>query len=313
VLPTDGPLALEQAIRAAAAAFETASLAYGHGTDNAIDEASWLLLETLGLPPDVAPDYTRALSVEERADCNARLERRIVDRVPTAYLVGSAWFAGHVFRADERALVPRSPLAEFVVNDAFGLLDGIEAPRVLDLCTGGGCIGISVALAFPTASVAASDLSGDALALARENVARHSVGDRVTLLEGSVFEPVQGRFHLILSNPPYVDAADVADMPAEFSHEPLLGLAAGDDGLDLVRIMLAEAAAHLLEGGSLVVEVGNSCEAVAELWPEVPFEWLEFAAGGAGVFLIGRADLLAHAATFERTRTVVRQDGDSRP
>ena len=298
ILPERGPLTLEQAIRLAARAFDAASLAYGHGTDNAIDEASWLLLETLGLPPEVAPDYARPLDADERTRCNARLERRVIDRVPTAYLVGSAWFAGHSFRSDERALVPRSPLAEFVVDDFFGMLDGIDAPRVLDLCTGGGCIGISVALARPDARVDASDVSPEALALARENVARHGVGSRVRVLEGSLFEPVTGRYDLIVSNPPYVDAADIASMPAEFSHEPLLGLAAGEDGLDLVARMLAGAASHLEESGVLVVEVGNSAPAVADRWPGVPFEWLTFANGGEGVFLIDRATLRVHARAF---------------
>ena len=300
VLPLDGPLTLEQAVRRAAAAFDGADLAYAHGTDNAIDEAAWLLLDALGLDVSRAPDYTRPLDAAERERCNARLARRIVERVPTAYLVGTAWFAGHEFLSDERALVPRSPLAEFVANDCFGVLDGRAAPRVLDLCTGGGCIAIAVALARPAARVDASDLSPEALSLARENVARHEVGARVTLLEGDLFEPVRGPYDLIVSNPPYVDAADLAAMPGEFAHEPALGLGAGEDGLERVRDILAGAAARLVPDGVLVVEVGNSAPAVVSAWPDVPFEWLEFTAGGEGVFLLERATLLAHADALRR-------------
>ena len=298
VLPRGGALTLEGAIRRAAAAFDAAGLAYAHGTDNAIDEASWLILETLGLSPAVAPDYARPLDEFERERCNARLARRIETRVPTAYLVGRAWFAGHEFLSDERALVPRSPLAEFIANDCFGLLDHASAPRVLDLCTGGGCIAIATALALPEARVEASDLSAAALSLAAENVALHGVGERVALFEGNLFEAVRGPYDLIVSNPPYVDAGDIAAMPREFEHEPILGLAAGEDGLDLVRLILAGAAERLAPEGSLVVEVGNSAPAVSEVWPEVAFEWLEFAAGGEGVFLLGRETLLAHADAF---------------
>ena len=304
VLPLDGELTLESAIRRAAAGFDAAALAYAHGTDNAIDEASWLILATLGLSPAVPPDYARPLSRAERERCNHRLARRIDERVPTAYLVGRAWFAGHEFLADERALVPRSPFAEFVANDCFGLLDGVAAPRLLDLCTGGGCIAIAAALAVPRARVDASELSPEALSLARENVALHGVGERVSLFEGSLFEPVRGPYDLVVSNPPYVDAGDIAAMPAEFGHEPALGLAAGRDGLDLVRLILAGAAERLTPGGSLVVEVGNSAPAVVATWPEVPFDWLEFASGGAGVFLLGRETLLEHADALERSRTL---------
>ena len=298
VLPPQGELTLGEAIRRAAAAFERAGLAYGHGTDNALDEASWLLLEALGLPPELPPDYGRGLDADERARAEALLRRRIDERLPVAYLVGRAWFAGHAFASDRRALVPRSPLAELIGNDFYGLLEGRDAPRLLDLCTGGGCIAVAAALALPEARVDASDVSAEALALARENVERHGVGDRVRLLEGSLFEPIEERYDLILSNPPYVDAADLAGMPAEFAHEPRLGLAAGDDGLDLVRRMLVAAPAHLRDGGTLVVEVGNSAAALRALWPDVAFEWLELTAGGDGVFALDRGALLAHAEAF---------------
>lgn len=294
-----GEITLEQAIRRAAALFDDAGIAYGHGTDNAIDEASWLLLEALGLPPEYPPDYARVLASAELSSCNDQLARRLHERLPTAYLVGSAWFAGHRFLADERALVPRSPLAQLINDDFHGLIATTPGPRILDLCTGGGCIGIACALAMPDAIVDASDVSASALSLAAENIALHDVADRVTLFEGSLFEPVSGPYDLIVSNPPYVDADDIAAMPAEFGHEPMLGLAAGEDGLDIVSEILAQAAGYLTADGVLVVEVGNSAPAVDAAWPSVPFEWLTFAEGGDGVFMLTRASLLEHADAFE--------------
>jgi len=291
VLSLTGPLTLEAAIRCTAAAFDTAALSYGHGTDNAIDEASWLLLHALGLPVAVAPNYNTRLSLAERQSCNILINRRIEKRLPLAYLTGTAWFAGHEFYSDDRALVPRSPLAEFITQHFYDRVGG-DSMRILDLCTGGGCIAIACAHTVPGASVVASDISTDALSLAAENVALHALADRVELLEGSLFEPVTGRFDLIVSNPPYVDAGDIASMPDEFRHEPLLGLAAGADGLDLVRTMLLDAADYLTEQGVLVVEVGNSAEALVANFPDVPFDWLEFTNGGAGVFLLDHATLM---------------------
>jgi len=288
---------VEAAIRGAAAAFEAAGLAYGHGTDNALDEAAWLVSHALGRSPALVPEYARALSDPERRAVQALVTQRVEGRRPAAYLTGRAWFAGFEFLCDERALVPRSPLAEFLLDDAFGLLPmDIDAPfRVLDLCTGGGCIGITMALLWSHARIDASDLSRDALALATDNVARHAVGDRVRLLHGSLFEPVRGRYALIVSNPPYVDAQDLAGMPAEFGHEPPMGLGAGQDGLDLVLPMLAGAAQHLDENGWLVVEVGNSAAALTGRVPGLALEWLEFAGGGHGVFAVSRASLLGFA------------------
>lgn len=271
--------------------FDEHQLHYGHGTDSALDEAAWLILHALGLSPAHAPDYDQRLTPGEVVVCDQLLTRRIKERSPAAYLTGEAWFAGHRFLSDHRALVPRSPLAEFIVNDFFGLLEGHDSPRILDLCTGGGCIAIACAHANVTSLVDASDLSADALALARENVLLHQLQDRVNLLQGSLFEPVSERYSLIVSNPPYVDQADIDAMPAEFDHEPLMGLAAGDDGLDLVRIMLQEAADYLEPGGHLVVEVGNSGAALEEAYPDVPFGWLQFAQGGHGVFVLSREEL----------------------
>ena len=298
VLAPDTQYTLELAIRTAAGVFDSHDLHYGHGTETAIDEASWLILHALGLSPAVEPDYAQSLSEMQASACEALLTRRIQERTPAAYLTGEAWFAGHRFLSDHRALVPRSPLAEFIAQDYFGLLEGTMAPRLLDLCTGGGCIAIACAHANELSQVDASDLSADALALARENVDLHQLQSRVQLLEGSLFEPVTETYSLILSNPPYVDAADIVAMPSEFSHEPMMGLAAGLDGLDLVRIMLREAATYLEPNGYLVVEVGNSGAALEDAYPEVPFGWLQFSQGGHGVFVLSREELVESAAYF---------------
>ncbi len=292
ILPASGLLTLEQGIRLAAASFEQAQLTYGHGTDNALDEAAWLIAHARGLSPLDTPNYADTLSMPEREAIEALLRQRIESRSPAAYLTGRAWFAGHEFVCDARALVPRSPFAEFIAQNFYGMLDHVFEPRLLDLCTGGGCIAIAAALARPDARVDASDLSCDALALARENVVLHQLEQRVSLLEGSLFEPIDKRYDLIMSNPPYVDAADIAAMPQEFRHEPAMGLGAGYDGLDIVAPMLAKAANYLTDTGWLVVEVGNSAAAVEQRWPELDITWLEFSSGGAGVFAVQRAALV---------------------
>ena len=297
VLPLHGPLTLEQAIRAVAKAFEAASLNYGHGTDNALDEASWLLMHVLGLPVDQPPNYAQSIAESQRAQGNELIERRIRERVPVAYLTGRAWFAGHEFYCDERALVPRSPLAEFINNDFFGLFQNEHSvlsnppARILDLCTGGGCIGISCALATSGCEVVCSDISKEALELAATNVEKHHLQDRVSLVESDLFTDIDGRYDLIVTNPPYVDANDIAAMPEEFHAEPMLGLAAGRDGLDLVRTMIEQAPEHLTEHGWLVVEVGNSQRAMEKAYEHLPLSWLEFSYGGHGVFAINAKKL----------------------
>jgi len=288
-------MTLEQAIRQAAVAFEEHELVYGHGTEDAVSEASWLILHALSLSPVEAPNYQRILSPDDVLNCDTLLTQRIEQRIPAAYITGTAWFAGIPLRCDQRALVPRSPLAEFILSDFYDLVDSGQVQKVLDLCTGGGCIAIATAMQLPHAKVDASDLSSDALALAALNVADHQLQDRITLIEGSLFENVHGPYDLILSNPPYVDAGDIDSMGAEFQHEPMMGLAAGNDGLDLVKTMLNEAAEMLSESGVMVVEVGNSAPAVEALYPDVPLQWLEFERGGQGVFAVERTVLLEHA------------------
>lgn len=277
---------VESAIRVAADQFERHQLCFGHGTETAIDEASWLILHAMGKSPAEPPDYSQVLSDEQLNACNELLDQRIILRRPAAYLTGQAWFAGHCFVSDDRALVPRSPLAEFIRNDFFGLLSEHHRPTILDLCTGGGCIAIACAHELPLATVHASDLSAKALELAQENIQLHNLQQRIKLHEGSLFEPIDARYDLIISNPPYVDASDIASMPKEFSHEPMLGLAAGHDGLDLVRIMLEQAAGFLNADGYLIVEVGNSWKALEQAYPLLEFNWLRFEHGGDGVFML---------------------------
>ncbi len=275
--------------------FNAAGLYYGHGTDNAQDEAWYLVCGALKLPFDLDRRLLDGrLTETERQQLEQLVERRISERIPVAYLVGEAWFAGLPFNVDERVLVPRSPLAELIDVGFQPWLGDVEPEHILDLCTGSGCIGIACAFAFPESRVVLSDVSADALAVASSNIERHSLSDRVTAQQSDVFSGLEGqRFDLIVSNPPYVDAEDLAGMPAEYHAEPALGLGSGDDGLNITRRILQQAAGHLNEGGLLVVEVGNSGRALDEAFPELPLTWVEFERGGHGVFVISKDDLLA--------------------
>jgi ribosomal protein L3 glutamine methyltransferase len=284
---------LRDVLRWSVSRFRQAGLFFGHGTDNAWDEARWLVLGALSLPHD-SPDWVLdgRLSTPERERLSTLLRRRIVERVPTAYLLGEAWFAGLRFAVDQRVLIPRSPIAELLDAGLEPWLAGRQPERILDLCCGSGCIGIAAALRFPGARVDLADISSDALALARQNVQAHGVSESVRVIESDLFAAFGGEtWDLILCNPPYVDAADMAALPAEFHHEPRLGLAAGKDGLDLVRRILAAARARLGDDGLLVLEVGNGAEALEAAFPETPFLWPEFENGGSGVALLAAADL----------------------
>jgi ribosomal protein L3 glutamine methyltransferase len=287
-------------LRYGVSAFERAGLHYGHGTDNALDEARLLLCHALHLPMD-APDllFDGRLLAHEKSAVLELLSRRIAERRPAAYLTGEAWFAGLPFHVDERVIVPRSPIGELVQTGFAPWIDEPErVHRVLDMCTGSGCIAIACAFAFPNARVDGVDVSGAALEVAARNVARHEVGGRVELVESDLFDGLDSgrRYDLIVCNPPYVGAAELGALPAEYAAEPVLALAGGEDGLALVERILAGAARQLADDGVLVLELGNSAGAAAQRWPALPFTWLEFALGGHGVALLHAGELQALAA-----------------
>lgn len=225
----------------------------------------------------------------------AVFERRC-EHVPTPYITGEAWFAGLRFYVDERVLIPRSPIAELIGQQFSPWVTSAPA-RILDMCTGSGCIGIGCALAFPDADVVLADISADALAVAKKNIEAYQLADSVQCVQSDIFQAIGGLFDLIVANP-YVDAEDLAAMPEEFHCEPVLGLASGADGLEVIRRLLREAAEYLESGGCLVVEVGNSARHLEQAFPEVPFNWLEFEQGGDGVFVLYREELVACAGYF---------------
>jgi len=280
-------LTLRDWLRWAVSRFQEADLFYGHGTDNAWDEALALILHALHLPQEVARDVLDArLTEEEREAVLTLLNRRIKDRVPVPYLTHEAWFTGLPFYVDERVLIPRSPLGELIENHFSPWLT--EPPeQILDLCTGSGCIAIACAYAFPEAAVDASDLSEEALCIAKINVSRHHVEHQVSLIRSDLFDDLpQKKYGLIVSNPPYVDREDMQTLPAEYRHEPKGALQAGGDGLDIVMRILKNARDFLAPDGILIVETGNSEAALIKKLPQTPFTWLEFSRGGGGVFML---------------------------
>lgn len=300
---------VQNCVELIAGRFEEADLFYGHGTDNAWDEAIYLVFTVLGLSFDGSTEQ----SVEQSAEiadtevssghwqqlCEMA-DRRIHERTPMAYLLGEAWFAGLPFHVDERVLIPRSPIAELVLQQFQPLLSQAPA-RVLDLCTGSGCIGIATALVFPDTSVDLSDISADALQLAAMNIKRHGLQSRVNTVHSDLFAGVgdrvgmQGKYDLIVSNPPYVSAQEVADLPPEYQHEPSLGLLSGDDGLAIPLQILRQAADFLTDHGLLILELGYSWTLFADRYPQLPVIWLEFDGGGEGVLAIGRQALIRAA------------------
>ncbi len=285
----------------ARAEFGGAGLTFGHSYDNALDEATHLVLHVLHLPHDLSPNYGHAkLTAAEKKSVLKLIERRVREHKPVAYLTGEAWFAGLKFKSDKRALVPRSPIAEMILNGFSPWLDGLPVRRALDLCTGSGCIGIAMAVHNPEWQVDLADISDKALSLARENILFQDAEGRVRALKSDLFAQLDGEvYDLIISNPPYVTEQEFAALPPEYAHEPALGLKAGTDGLDFALRILDEAPRHLSKDGWLIVEVGESERALHKLLPRLPLNWIEFEVGQMGVFAIARADLVAHAKAIK--------------
>jgi len=296
----DALVTIKDFVRYAVSRFNQSGLFYGHGTTTALDEAVYLVLQSLELPPELPePYFDSRLLPSERAHLATLIERRCRDQVPVAYLTRRAWFAGLEFYVDERVLIPRSPIAELVEEQFQPWIDPGRVDRLLDLCTGSACIAIACAYAFPEATVDAADISEEALEVARINVDRHHLADRVRPVASDLFSGLADqRYDLIVSNPPYVGAEEMASLPAEYRHEPELALAAGAEGLDLVVRMLHEAPRHLEPEGILVVEVGNTQAALEARFPQVPFTWLDFEFGGHGIFVLSRQQLVDFRPVF---------------
>ncbi len=291
-------LCLGELIDSLATRFDEADLFYGHGTDNAWDEAVYLVFCVLQIPFSADEQIMhRAVTPQEQQRVELLAQRRLQERLPVAYLVGEAWFAGLQFAVNPHVLIPRSPMAE-LIQQGFATLLPRTPERILDLCTGSGCIGIATALAFEQSRVDLADVSPQALEVARINVHRHGLDERVRVIESDLFTALQGPYDLILSNPPYVAQEEVDELPPEYRHEPVLGLVSDDEGLAIPLQILREAADFLAPEGVLIMEVGYSREALSERLAEVPLLWLEFANGGDGVFMLTREQLLAFRSHF---------------
>ncbi len=284
---------LQDYIEWGTSAFEEAGLYFGHGTDNAWDEAVYLALFSLDLPYDSPREVgERVLTAAEKDNLLALYKRRIEERKPAPYLTHEANFGGMPFYVDERVLIPRSPMAEIIHKQFSPWISPDNVKNILDLCTGSGCIAALCAEIFPEAKVVATDISPDALTVAEKNLKKYHLEERVDLIQSNLFDQIPAQpFDVIISNPPYVDKEDMDDLPSEYLHEPDLALKAGDDGLDLVKIILKNAKNYLSENGILIVEVGNSAAELMKQYPHLPFVWLEFEHGEGEVFLLQKKDL----------------------
>lgn len=291
----DELLTLRDWLRYAVSRFTAGGLFFGHGTTNAYDEAAWLILHTLHLPHDrLEPFLDARLTSDERLALGQIIDRRVVERIPAAYLTNEAWLRDYRFYVDRRVIVPRSYFADLILDDILSpwLPDREAVGSVLDLCTGSGCLAILLADVYPNATVDAVDICADALEVARRNVRDHSLEQRIRLVRSDLFAGLAGcRYDLIVCNPPYVTAAAIDSLPAEFRHEPMLALAAGKDGLDVVRRLLAQAADHLQPSGILAVEVGHNRAIVEQAFPTLSMVWLAAASGEDKVFLVERSAL----------------------
>jgi ribosomal protein L3 glutamine methyltransferase len=282
-------------LRFAVSAFTESKLSFGHGSASAYDEAAYLILHTLHLPLDtLEPFLDSRLTLQEKKALGEMLKLRVEKKIPAAYLTHEAYLGALRFYVDERVIVPRSFIAELLHQNLFPWVESTEGVgSVLDMCTGSGCLAILAAHIFPNAEVDAVDLSTDALAVAKRNVDDYGLQERVHLIESNLFAKLGGKkYDVIISNPPYVDAESVAALPAEYLHEPKLALGSGKDGLDATREILKQAAAHLNPGGILVVEIGHNRDVLEAAYPDLPFNWLDVAAGDEFVFLLHREDLI---------------------
>ncbi len=287
-------------IRWGASCFATQGLFFGHGTDNALDESVALVLHALKLRHDLPPMYLQSrLTAPEKEAIEALFKRRIKERVPAPYITNEVMFAGFSFYVDEHVLVPRSPIAELIENHFQPWIGPERVTRILDLCTGSGCIGIACAHQFPQASVDLLDISPQALEVAERNIGQHGLKDRVSAIQSDLFESLeQDKYDIIVSNPPYVSSGEMQELPAEYQHEPALGLEAGGDGLDIVTPLLQQASSYLKPDGIIVVEVGLSADALQKRYPLVPFLWLDFERGGEGVFMLTAGQLSQYQSNF---------------
>ena len=290
-------LTIRDWLRYAVSRFENSDIFYGHGTDNAYDEAVWLIMSGLHLPHDTLNNFLDArLTTEERTKLAGFIEARISKHTPTAYLLKESWLQGYKFFVDERVLIPRSFIAELLVND--GLQPWIEYPELVnsaaDICTGSGCLGVLLADAYPDAEIDVIDISPDAIDVCNINIANYGLQDRVHAIKSDMFSALKGKqYDLIISNPPYVDAPSMAELPAEYRNEPQLALGSGTAGLDHTHTILREAANYLTDDGILIVEIGHNRDALIEAYPELPFTWLEVSSGDEFVFLLTKSQLIS--------------------
>lgn len=292
-------LTIRDYIRWGFSMFNAAHLFYGHGTHCALDEAVYLVLSALHLPPDISAEYIPSnLTIVERRNLCELISRRVNERIPAAYLTHEAWFAGLSFYIDERVLIPRSPIAELIETHFAPWSINVQYNHILDLCTGSGCIAIACALAFPGSEVDALDISKDALEVAGINVKKYELEDRVHLIESDLFAGLNKKYQLIVSNPPYVAQDEYESLPKEYRHEPPLALQAKEEGIAIIKKILKSAHQYLFAEGILVVEVGSAQQRLIDEYPQLPFLWLDFEAGGEGVFLLTAEQLQAHQHLF---------------
>ncbi|MEA1890608.1 MAG: 50S ribosomal protein L3 N(5)-glutamine methyltransferase [Pseudomonadota bacterium] len=285
---------LSTCIENAAAQLDSAGVFFGHGTDNAWDEAAWLILHALEIPVDEEADLNMAIDSSQQEAIDTLLQQRIDSRRPAAYLTGTAWFAGLPFHTAEGVIVPRSHIGGFLLEHGRPWIQPGKVSRILDLCTGSGCIAVAAAMAFPDARVDATDVDPLALSLAEKNINEYQMENRVQLIESDLYQNLSETYDLILTNPPYVPAGEISHFPAEYQHEPAAAFDGGNDGLDLVHTILADASRFLTPNGYIVMEVGESWTTLEHAYPKAAFNWIETGVEDSGLFIMSREELAQH-------------------